>query len=162
MKARSLFIAIVFIAVAEAVGIIGFLLGGDFISWYMMLSKPSVSPPTWVFGPVWTLLYALMGIAAFLVWRSRPAHSVAAKRRSRALRLYAAQLFANFIWTPLFFGMHNVGLALIDIVVLWCLIVATMVSFYSVNRTAAYLLIPYLCWVSFATFLNASIWFLNI
>lgn len=124
--------------------------------WYASLAKPSWTPPPWLFGPVWTLLYAMMGIAAWLLWRRR---SQAAGRR--ALWLFLAQLALNFAWTPAFFGLRSPGLALVIIVMLAAAIVATIAAAWRVQRAAAAMLVPYLGWVSFATALNLAIWRLN-
>ncbi len=125
-------------------------------AWYADLNKPLFNPPGWVFGPVWTILYLTMGVAAWLVWRNGNAASLV-----WPLGLFLVQLILNALWTPLFFGMHRPGLALIDIAALGVAIGATTVAFYSSSKTAAALFIPYWLWVSFATVLNASIWWLN-
>lgn len=124
--------------------------------WYDALEKPSWHPPAWVFGPVWTTLYLLMAVAAWLVWRR--GGWVA---RKRPLGLYLLQLVLNAAWTPVFFGMQSTGLALVVILLLLTAIVATLKAFSSVHRTAAGLLVPYLLWVNFATVLNLTLWFLN-
>jgi benzodiazapine receptor len=123
--------------------------------WYDALEKPSWNPPSWVFGPVWTTLYVLMGVAAWLVWDR---HRGAARG---ALALFVVQLAVNAAWSWLFFGLESPGLALIDIIVMWVLIVATIVAFRRLHTLAAMLLLPYLAWVSFATALNFAIWRLN-
>ena len=125
-------------------------------AWYAALVKPAWNPPGWVFGPVWTTLYLLMGTAAWLVWRRG---GWGAQRRP--LSWFAAQLALNALWTPLFFGFHRIDLALLEIVVLWAAIVATIVAFARTSRAAAWLLAPYLAWVSFATFLTFTLWRLN-
>jgi len=124
--------------------------------WYRQLAKPPLNPPAWVFGPVWTLLYILMGVSAWLVWL-RPGLPAA----QIPLLLFATQMALNGAWSWIFFGVHQVGLALIDIVLLWAAIAATLVSFWRIRKPAAVLLIPYLLWVSFATYLNAALWRLN-
>lgn len=124
-------------------------------AWYHHAPKSSLTPPNWVFAPVWLSLYALMAIAAWLVWRRDP------QRVSGPLILYFAQLVPNAMWTGFFFGWHQPGWALIDIGVLWLLVVALLVLFYRVSRAAAGLLIPYLAWVSFAAYLNFVFWQLN-
>jgi len=133
-------------------------LGGLFLpgEWYASLKKPSWNPPGWVFGPVWSTLYAMMAVAAWLVWRRG---GWAARRRP--LTLFLVQLPCNAAWTPLFFGWHRPGLAFVDIVLLWLAIVATVVAFRPVSRAAAWLLAPYLAWVSFAAVLNFTLWRLN-
>jgi len=125
-------------------------------AWYAALVKPAWNPPGWVFGPVWTTLYLLMGTAAWLVWRRG---GWGAQRRP--LGWFVAQLALNTLWTPLFFGFHRIDLALLDIVVLWGVIVATIVAFARTSHIAAWLLAPYLAWVSFATFLTFTLWRLN-
>jgi benzodiazapine receptor len=126
------------------------------VSFYGQLFQPGWAPPSSVFGPVWTILYASMGIAAWLVWRA------GGFRTSRsALTLFLLQLAVNALWSWLFFAWHRGGLALADIMVLWALILATIVSFWRVRPQAGALLIPYLLWVSFAAMLNYSVWQLN-
>ena len=124
--------------------------------WYLTLVKPGWNPPAWVFGPVWTLLYTMMGIASFLIWKKRGTIRV-----SKALAFYGVQLIFNILWSMLFFGSKNIGLALIEIIVLWVLIFITLKEFYKINKNAALLLIPYLLWVTFASFLNFNLWLLN-
>ena len=126
-------------------------------SWYQTLDKPSWNPPSWVFGPVWTTLYILMGIAMFLVWRS----DAPEKLKRRATILWGVQLFFNFLWSFLFFGQEQIFGALLEIVVLWVLILLTIFAFARVNKPAAWLLVPYISWVSFATVLTYTIWDLN-
>lgn len=126
--------------------------------WYASLAKPAWTPPTWVFGPAWTILYAMMAVAAWRLWRrlgARPRES------RRALVLFAVQLALNLSWTPVFFGMQRPDLALVVIFVLWVAIAATIVAAWKACKTAAALLVPYLAWVTFATALNAAIWRLN-
>ena len=127
------------------------------LNWYAGLVKPALNPPSWVFGPVWTTLYALMGIAAFLVWKN----GWEKKEVKKALGVFGIQLFLNAIWSIVFFGLHNPGWALVDIIALWLAIVWTMVVFYKISKPATYLLILYILWVSFASYLNYSIWVLN-
>lgn len=124
--------------------------------WYAQLNKPSWNPPGWLFGPVWTVLYVMMAVAAWMIWR-RGGWRV----QQLPLGLFLAQLALNALWTPLFFGLHRPDLALMDIVALWFGIVVTIVVFARVHRVAAALLAPYLAWVSFATFLNFTLWRLN-
>jgi tryptophan-rich sensory protein len=124
--------------------------------WYASLRKPSWNPPNWIFGPVWTALYTMMGVAAWLVWK----RGGFAEQR-RPLGLFLLQLALNAAWTPLFFGMHALGPAFAEIVLLWVTIVATLAAFWPVSRTAACLLAPYLAWVSFAAALNFTLWRLN-
>ncbi len=124
--------------------------------WYRTLNKPWFNPPDWIFGPVWTLLYLAMGIAAALVWRKGAGPALAV-----ALGLFLLQLVLNALWTPLFFGMQQPGLALIDILALWLAIAATTLAFLPISRLAAALFFPYWLWVSFASMLNAAIWWMN-
>jgi tryptophan-rich sensory protein len=123
--------------------------------WYAELSKPSFTPPNQVFGPVWSILYLMMAVAGWLVWRSRgPA-------RNRALALFGVQLALNLAWSVLFFGLKLIGPALIEIFVLLAAISGTAVAAYRISRAAALLLVPYLAWVGYAAALNAAIWRLN-
>lgn len=124
-------------------------------SWFLTLNKPSWNPPSWLFGPVWTSLYVLMGIACFLILKSN--HPL----KKQALTLYFVQLGLNFLWSPAFFGAQNPLLGLLVIVPLWGCILACILTFRKINLWAAALLVPYILWVSFATGLNASIWSLN-
>ena len=126
-------------------------------TWYVGLTKPSFSPPNWIFAPVWTTLYILMGIAIYLVWKK----GLKTKKVRDAVYLFGVQLVLNAIWTPIFFGMHNLLLALIVIIAMWIYIVKTIRAFAKVDKTASLLLYPYIAWVSFATILNASVWLLN-
>ncbi len=124
--------------------------------WYATLAKPAWSPPNWVFGPVWSLLYLAMAIAAWLVWRR-----IGFPRAASALNLFAIQLVLNVCWSAIFFGAHRPGMAFAEIFLLWLAILATMVAFRSFSRAAAWLMAPYLLWVAFAAALNFSIWRLN-
>ncbi len=125
--------------------------------WYANLDKPWFNPPNWVFGPVWSLLYCMMAVAAWLVWRK----AASTPELYWPLGLFAFQLILNALWTPLFFGLQRPDLAMITIIVLWAAIAATTVAFYPVSRTAAALFLPYWLWVSFAALLNATLWWLN-
>jgi len=146
------------VLVSELAGIIGSLFTTPSIpSWYASLSKPSFNPPSWVFGPVWTILYALMGIAAFLVWRK----GLDRKDVKIALGIFLGQLVLNSLWSIIFFGYQNPGAAFIEIIFLWLAIIATMYVFSKISKPAAWLLLPYILWVTFASFLNYSIWRLN-
>ena len=126
-------------------------------TWYQQISKPAWNPPGWIFGPVWTTLYILMGIAFYLVWTSRASENV----KRKAMILWVAQLVLNFTWSFLFFDQHLIGAALIDIVLLWILILLCIFAFARVSKLAAWLLVPYICWVSFAALLNGEIWRIN-
>jgi len=125
--------------------------------WYAALRKPSWNPPNWIFGPVWSMLYLLMAVAAWLVWRRRGFVGAS----PLPLALFGVQLVLNGLWSVLFFGWHRPDLALIEIVFLWSAILATMLAFRRVVPLAAALLAPYLLWVTFAAFLNFTIWKLN-
>ncbi len=137
-------------------GISGYFTVSAIPGWYQTIQKPSWNPPNWVFGPVWTTLYALMGIAMYLIW-TQPR----SEQRQRALHLNAAQLILNFFWSLIFFNLHAIVWALIEIIILWVLIVRTMFAFDRVYKPAAWLLLPYIVWVTFATILNGTIWWLN-
>ena len=155
---KSLGIAALFVTGCELVGIVGALTtatGGS--SWYAALEKPSFTPPDWLFGPVWTLLYALMGIAAFLVWRE----GWDRREVQAALGLFAAQLVLNGIWTPIFFGAEQIVGGAVVIVALWIALALTIRAFFRVSRLAGWLLVPYILWVTYAAALNLSIWALN-
>ena len=124
--------------------------------WYAALRKPTWNPPGWIFGPVWSALYTMMAVAAWLVWQQG---GFAAQRRP--LTLFLAQLALNAAWTPLFFGLHRPGVAFAEIVLLWLAIAWTLATFWRVHRAAAWMLVPYLTWVSFAALLNFTLWRLN-
>ncbi len=138
-------------------GLSGFATARGVANWYPTLTKPSFNPPAWVFGPAWTLLYIMMGVAAFLVWRK----GLEVDGVKIALTVFGIQLALNGLWSILFFGMQAPGLALAEIIVLWIAIGATTVLFWRVVPAAGALLLPYWGWVSFATVLNASLWWLN-
>lgn len=139
-----------------ATGGIGAFASVNAASFYGQLTQPAWAPPAWLFGPVWSVLYVSMGLAAWLVWRKQGFGGAAS-----ALRLFIVQLFANALWTWLFFAWRLGAVALAEIVVLWLLIAGTIVLFWRLQRGAAVLLLPYLAWVSFATALNFSLWRLN-
>lgn len=124
--------------------------------WYEGLSKPTWTPPGWLFAPVWTALYGMMAVAAWLVWKRRGEAGV-----RWALLLFAVQLSLNGMWSWLFFGLESPGIAMVDIVALWVAILGTIIAFRRLSRVAATLLVPYLAWVSFAAALNFAIWRLN-
>jgi benzodiazapine receptor len=127
-------------------------------TWYPTLVKPSFNPPNWVFAPVWSMLYIMMGLAAGLVWDRIEFEKEVVRK---ALILFAFQLALNALWSYLFFGLMNPMLAGLEVIILWLVIYETYIQFSKINRVAGYLMIPYLLWVSFATVLNASIWWLN-
>jgi len=124
--------------------------------WYRTIVKPTWNPPDSVFGPVWTTLYLMMAIAAWQVWQRAGLRVAAAP-----LALFAVQLLLNIAWSCIFFGMHQLGWALVDVITLWLAIAVTMIAFFHRSRIAGWLLVPYLAWVSFASVLNFTIWRLN-
>lgn len=124
--------------------------------WYASLNRPSFSPPNWVFGPVWTILYVLLGISFFLIWKENPT-----RERNLAIKVFSIQMLLNFAWSFLFFYFNLIGVALIEIILLWISITLMIYLFYKIKPLAAYLNIPYLLWVSFATILNAGYYLLN-
>jgi tryptophan-rich sensory protein len=138
---------------AAAIGAVASSQAGAF---YGQLVRPGWAPPAWLFAPVWTVLYLLMGVAAWLVWRVRGLEAARAP-----LALFIIQLAANALWTWLFFAWHQGALAFVEIILLWCLIAATVVSFRTLSGTAAVLLLPYLAWVTFASALTFATWRLN-
>lgn len=149
---------VISIAVCELVGLISTPFTIASIStWYVYLNKPSFSPPNWVFGPVWTTLYLLMGISAYVVWKK----GLKNKKVKIALLYFLTQLLFNFLWSIFFFGLHLPLFGFIDIIALLVSIVLTMIKFNKISKIAMYLLIPYILWVSFATLLNLAIVLLN-
>lgn len=158
MNSRNFFGLIGAIVISQLAGIVGSLFTGQAINtWYATLEKPALQPPAWLFGPVWTILYVLMGVAAFLVWRNGWAH----RKAKVALMFFFVQLVLNALWSIIFFGLHSPGGALVEMAFLWVAIVATIVAFARVSAIASWLLAPYLIWVSFAAYLNYAIWILN-
>jgi translocator protein len=142
----------------ELVGILGTPFTISAIpTWYATLNKPIFAPPNWIFGPVWTLLYFLMGVSFYLIWKQ----GWKTKQTKEARLYFLGQLGLNFIWSPIFFGLRSPLLGLLVIIAMWVLIALTMKKFYPLSKLAFYLLIPYLLWVSFATVLNAAIVILN-
>lgn len=146
---------VAFLAASYAVAALGSLSMGDWSGWYAGLSKPSWTPPGALIGAVWSVLYGLIGVAGWLVWRERSTH------RRGALVAFGVQLALNLAWSWIFFGLRAPGLALVEILVLLAAILATIGLFAKVRRLAAGLLVPYAAWVAFASFLNATIWWLN-
>ena len=138
------------------VGSLGsFFTVSEIASWYATLQKPFFSPPNYLFGPVWTILYILMGISLYLVWVAKK------KGKEKAMQLFLIQLALNFFWSIIFFGLHSPEVAFVEIIAMWIFIYLTIKAFSGISKTAAYLLYPYLAWVSFATILNLSIVLLN-
>lgn len=146
------------VVTTELAGIIGALFTAPAIpAWYAGLNKPALAPPNWIFAPVWTTLFLLMGIAAFLVWRrGLNRHDVRI-----ALAIFICQLLLNTLWSIIFFGWQKPGAAMVEIILLWLAILTTIIAFYKISRPAAWLLMPYIVWVSLAGYLNYSIWALN-
>lgn len=141
---------------------IGFLSGkvtqSSITTWYPTLIKPIFNPPNWVFAPVWTMLYIFMGIAAGLIWNEI---NLKEKEVKQGLKFFVIQLALNALWSYLFFGLQNVFLAAIEVILLLLMIYETYIKFKPINKNAGYLLLPYMAWVSFASILTWSIWFLN-
>ncbi len=157
MKRSKLIAAILCILLPLIVGSLsGLATVSSLSNWYAFLNKPSFNPPDYLFGPVWTVLYFVMGISLFLIWKSPTG-----KFRNQSLTIFIIQLLLNFAWSFIFFYFRQTGWAFVDIIMLWSLIVYMILIFYKINRTAALIQIPYLLWVSFASVLNAAIWILN-
>jgi len=153
-KCVQLFICIL---IPLSIGALGGIATSSSISdWYLTLNRPSFNPPNYLFGPVWSFLYILMGISFYMIW-------IAPKtaKRTRAIFIFSIQLLLNFSWSFLFFYFHWIGIALIEIILIWLSIIWMIRAFGKLNKKAALLQIPYLLWVSFASLLNASYWFLN-
>jgi benzodiazapine receptor len=153
-QAVALIAAITICFSAAAVG--GLATSSGLASWYQGLERPSWNPPNWIFGPVWTILYLMMASAAWLVWRESRQQKTGA-----ALTIFMAQLVLNVLWSVIFFGLQQPGLAFVEIIVLWVSIAATLFCFAPISRLAAGLMVPYLLWVAFAAVLNFKIWSLN-
>jgi translocator protein len=156
MKKRNILGLVVWLALCFAAAAIGSLASAESGVFYRQLSRPEWAPPAWLFGPVWTILYILMAISAWLVWRIggfRPA--------GNTLGLFIVQLAANAVWTWIFFIWKQGALAFVDIIFLWCMLLATMIAFWRIKPIAAILLLPYLIWVSFASVLTYTVWKLN-
>ncbi len=156
MKKIIIFIACVFLPLLVG-GLSGFFTAGEVVGeWYINLIKPAINPPAWVFGPIWTMLYLLMGISLYIIFTLE-------KRllRTKALMLFGIQLFLNFWWSILFFSFHWLLVSIIEIVLLWGFILAMIIAFRKIKPFAAYLQIPYLLWVSFAAILNIAFWWVN-
>lgn len=149
---------LLWIILCEAVGIAGSLFTASSISsWYPTLQKPVFSPPNWIFGPVWVTLYALMGIAAYRI------SGLGTKRKEvrNAIGLFLVNLFLNAIWSPVFFGARNIPLAFIIIAAMWVTLIGVVLRYQDLDKTSAYLMLPYFLWVSFAMVLNYHLWLLN-
>jgi len=147
------------VLVCLAAGFVGsFFTTPSIPTWYAGLAKPALAPPNWVFGPVWTTLFILMGISLYLVWGK----GLEKKNVRMTVAIFGIQLVLNVLWSALFFGLHSPFYAFIEIVALWLAIAATIFAFNKISRNAALLLLPYIIWVSIAAFLNLSIWLLNV
>jgi len=166
MKRFKFLKLIIAISISELAGIVGSFFTASAItgpstssglSWYAGIIKPDFNPPSWVFAPVWTVLYALMGISAFLIWKK----GFGRREAKIALGIFLFQLVLNTLWSSIFFGLQNIGGAFIEIVFLWLAIIATIVAFAKISRPAAWLLTPYILWVTFAAYLNFAIWMVN-
>jgi translocator protein len=136
--------------------IAGMFTAGAVPEWYASLNRPSFNPPNWLFGPVWTALYIIMGISLFLIWKQSKS-----KERDLVVFVFLLQMALNFAWSFIFFYFNMIGFALIEIILLWMSIVIMLVLFYKIKPVAAYINIPYLLWVTFATILNAAYYILN-
>lgn len=172
---------IVSIVICQLAGIVGSVFTTPEINgWYRTLNKPSFQPPNWLFGPVWTLLFLLMGVALYLVWAKNWQIDFAIGKfdkkswnnfslkfwsgswqKTNIILIFALQLLLNILWSYIFFGMKNLGMAFFEIMALWIAILYTILNFYRVSKKAAYLLLPYILWVTFAGVLNFAVWMLN-
>lgn len=179
---KNIFKFVISIAVCELAGIIGSIYTMPAIStWYASLDKASFNPPSWVFGPVWTMLFFLMGISLFLVWRKRWSVSISEQeagqktwnpissklwigswREENVIIVFALQLVLNILWSVIFFGLKMPGLAFFELIMLWFAIEYMVINFYRISKVAGLLQIPYLLWVSFAGILNFFVWILNM
>ncbi|WP_127129373.1 TspO/MBR family protein [Pseudoflavitalea rhizosphaerae] len=154
---RPILKLIIAIAIPVATGLIASWFTAQSVdTWFRTLNRPSFAPPNWLFGPVWTVLYVLMGISLYIIWKQPPG-----VQKEKALFIFGLQLALNFLWSFLFFYLKNPAAALIDIILLWILIIVMLTRFYRLKPIAAWLNIPYLLWVSFATALNYAFWQLN-
>ncbi len=155
--ARSTLALLAFMAACFGAALVGSAFTAPSVPvWYEGLVKPSFTPPSWLFGPVWSVLYLAMAIAGWLVWRHQRESST-----TLALALFGGQLVLNVLWSILFFGLQAPGIALVEILTLWVAIFATLLSFWRISKIASWLFVPYLAWVSFASILNFEIWRLN-
>ena len=158
MKIKNLPLLIFSIAISELAGIIGsFGTISSISSWYVYLNKPIFNPPNYIFGPVWTVLYTMMGISLYFVW----VKGYKNEQVKRAVNIFFIHLVVNTLWSIVFFGLHQLGLAMLIILILLGMILYLIKIFWPIDRGASYLLVPYLLWVSFATILNLAIWRLN-
>lgn len=164
MKIYIFFRLIIAIVITNLAGIIGSLFTAPAIEgWYAGITRPSLNPPNWVFAPVWTILFILMGISLFLIWSAYlKTFDYRGKKKIRiALIIFGVQLILNTLWSIIFFALQSPAWSLFEIILLWLAILATIISFARISKVAAWLLIPYIFWVTFATYLNYAIWILN-
>lgn len=153
---RGLMLGVFLLLCFGVAGISSWITSPQISDWYATISKPAWTPPSWVFGPVWTTLYAMMAVAGWRIWLLAPSAG-----RTWALGLFAIQLALNFAWSPTFFALHRLGLSVGIIVALWLAIGGFVIAAWPLSRTAAWLFVPYWVWVSFASALNLAIWRLN-
>lgn len=161
MKIKQIVQLVLSIALCQTAGLLGsiFTIGG-IDSWYQGLAKPFFNPPGWVFGPVWIMLYTLMGVAFYLLWGRT--QKLRKRHESKNLVfLFLIHLVFNAIWSPIFFGMHQIGFAFIIIIAMVGSLIYIMYKVWSIDRRISYILMPYLAWISFASILNLAIWILN-
>jgi translocator protein len=157
MKASNIITIIICIALPLIVGSIsGIATSGNITTWYATLNKPVFNPPNYLFGPVWTALYLIMGISLFMIWKSPSGDA-----RNYALAIFCVQLVLNFTWSFIFFHFKQTGWAFFEIILVWISVLVMIIIFQRINKTAALLQIPYLLWVTFASVLNGAIWWLN-
>ena len=158
MEGRSVIRLVVSIIICQAAGLAGSLFNFASIpTWYATVNKPFFNPPNWVFAPAWTTLFLLMGISLYLIWDK----GLGSKGVRKGVYIFGIQLGLNVLWSALFFGLRSPPLAFIEIVALWIAILLTIRAFIPISKRAAWLLVPYITWVSFAAILNLSIWALN-
>lgn len=156
MKIFKLILSVVICLGAGAIG--SLFTASSIPTWYTTIEKPFFNPPNWIFGPVWTLLFIMMGVALFLVWNKGWQN----KKVKIAMLIFGIQFLLNILWSILFFGFLSPFYAFVEIIFLWLAILATIIYFYQISRPASWLLVPYIFWVSFASVLNFFIWRLNI
>jgi len=158
MKLKSFLKLVAFIGVCELAGAVGSVFTSSSIkTWYVGLVKPALNPPNWIFAPVWIILFALMGVAAFIIFEK----GADKKEVKEGLGIFAVQLSLNILWSYLFFGLQSPVTAFIEIIFLWIAIATTIISFSKISKPAAWLMLPYILWVSFAGYLNLVIWLIN-
>jgi tryptophan-rich sensory protein len=151
MKIKSISKLLISIVISQLAGLVGtFFTFSAIPTWYITLNKPTFNPPNYIFGPVWTILYTLIGISLYKIWIKKG-----------SLKLFWIHLFLNAIWSPIFFGAKNLGIAFVVIILMWVSLIFLIKNFYKIDKYASYLLTPYLLWISFASFLNFSILILN-